>query len=158
MSAWRRIGNMLHPLIGYAIFAVIVSWFLRHARMDAPPDDDQAACRPPDIRRVAEARAEELLARNLTRDSYRDVARLGYLEVASPSIPARIYRIPTRPGLVEMREAGRTIGLLCVDPAGALPDADRLLAHKLYIEGDEEEYLRVANRATGIELLWWAFA
>jgi hypothetical protein len=35
---------------------------------------------------------------------------------------------------------------LCVQPIDPVPDGDVVMMHKLMIEGNEEEYLRIANR------------
>ena len=97
---------------------------------------------------IPAARAEALLRDLLTEDERRRLARDGYLGVPSPSRPSRTYRVPRRRGLVRVYEGGALVMTLCVGPVGWLPDGDVILLHKLMIEGDEAEYLRVANRFT----------
>jgi hypothetical protein len=47
---------------------------------------------------------------------------------------------------VAVAEGGVDVALLCIAPVDWLPPSDVVLAHKLMIEGDEQEYLRRANR------------
>jgi hypothetical protein len=47
---------------------------------------------------------------------------------------------------VKVYEGGVPIMALCVQPVDPVPDGDVVLMHKLMIEGNEEEYLRIANR------------
>jgi hypothetical protein len=96
--------------------------------------------------REAQERAEALLHRILTDDEYRQLSRRGYLEVPSPSRPRRVYRIPRHQGQVRVYEGGVPIMALCVQSVEPIPDGDVVLMHKLMIEGNEEEYLRIANR------------
>ena len=96
--------------------------------------------------RAARERAEALLRELLTAAECGQLERLGFLEVPSPTHPGRVYRVPRRRGRVTVLEGGAPVMLLCVGPVRALPDGDVVLLHKLMIEGDEAEYLRVANR------------
>jgi len=76
----------------------------------------------------AESRAKALLREMLSENQYQQLIKFGYLEVPSPSIDNRVYRIP--------------------EP---LPDGDVVVMHKLMIEANEEEYLQKANHfAPGI--------
>lgn len=45
----------------------------------------------------------------------------------------------------QVDDSGRRIKRLCVHPVEGVPDADTMLAQKLFLEGSEEELLRVAN-------------
>jgi hypothetical protein len=76
---------------------------------------------------------------------YTHVRRQGYLEVASPSYPDRVYRIPRQGGFAWVFERGRPVEWLCVQPTEPLPLDDVLIMHKLLIEGAEQTYLTVAN-------------
>lgn len=96
--------------------------------------------------RQAEVRADSLLSEVLTNDEYYQLRRRGYLEVFSPSNPARIYRVPRHRGRVQVFEDGKSIMTLCVQPTSLVPDSDVILMHKLMIEGNEQEYLQLANR------------
>ena len=96
--------------------------------------------------RAAQERAEALLQVVLSAEEYRQLERRGYLEVQSPSRPNRMYRIPRHQGQVKVYEAGVPMMALCVQSIEPIPDGDAVLMHKLMIEGNEDEYLRVANR------------
>jgi hypothetical protein len=97
-------------------------------------------------RLAAQARAEELLRGVLGAEQYADYQRQGYLEVPSPSIGNRVYRIPCARGQVEVYEDGQQVMKLCAVPTRPLPDGDVVLMHKLMIEANEDYYLKVANR------------
>ncbi len=96
--------------------------------------------------REAQERAEQLLRDLLTEDEYRTLNRRGYLEVPSRTRPRRVYRIPRHQGQVKVYEGGVPIMALCVQSVEPVPDGDAVVMHKLMIEGNEEEYLRIANR------------
>jgi hypothetical protein len=96
--------------------------------------------------REAQERAEALLRHVLTEDEYRQLDRRGFLEVQSPSRHRRTYRIPRHQGQVKVYEGGVPVMALCVQAVEPIPDGDTILMHKLMIEGNEAEYLRVANR------------
>ncbi len=94
----------------------------------------------------AERRAGELLRAVLTQEQYSQLIQQGYLDIASPSVPQRVYRVPQFPGLVRVIENERHQESLCLQPLGPVPDADLVVIHKLMIEADEETYLQKANR------------
>jgi hypothetical protein len=94
----------------------------------------------------AKRRAGELLRAVLTPDQYGHLMQRGHLDLASPSDPERIYRVPKGPGRVQVRDKGRLTMWLCLQPLERVPEADLLVMHKLMIEADEETYLRKANR------------
>ena len=71
--------------------------------------------------------------------------RDGYLAVPSGTTPGRIYRIPARPGLVAVVDAGRSGMGLCLQPVRAVPEREHVLFHKLLLEGAEHEYWERAN-------------
>lgn len=96
--------------------------------------------------REVQERAEQMLRDVLHEDEYRQLCRRGYLEVPSHSRARRVYRIPRHQGQVKVYESGVPIMALCVQPVDPVPDGDVVLMHKLMIEGNEEEYLRIANR------------
>jgi hypothetical protein len=112
---------------------VALSWRRRNRRLEL-------------AHRVAQDRAETLLRNVLTAEEYTRLGDLGYLEVRSPSQPTRVYCVPRGPGRVAIQEGGLLVESLCVGPVEWLPPSDVVLAHKLMIEGDEQEYLRRANR------------
>jgi hypothetical protein len=97
-------------------------------------------------RLLAEERACALLRQQLGEEDFALLLRRGYLEIPSPSLPDRLYRIPYTQGMVEVIEDGLATMRLCIVPTRWIPDCDLVLMHKLLIEGDEVRYLRVANR------------
>lgn len=134
------------PMMAQVAFALIVvavlCWSLAHPahRHDVRPHQAHSEWL------AAKERAESLLAEMLTPEQYAQLGRRGYLEVASPNVPDRVYRIPKYRGRVHVYESGKAVLSLCVQPIDLVPDADVVLIHKLMIEGNEGEYLRVANR------------
>lgn len=99
----------------------------------------------------AESRAKVLLREMLSEGQYQQLIKFGYLEINSPSIEHRIYRIPGSGGLVKVYEKGSAVMELCLQPAEPLPDGDVVVMHKLMIEANEQEYLQKANHfAPGI--------
>jgi hypothetical protein len=95
--------------------------------------------------RAANNRAKELLSDLLDENELRQLKESRYLDVASPAYPLRIYRIPLEEGMVCVYEGGKAILRLCVQPISALPRNDVIAMHKLMIEGNEREYLALAN-------------
>ncbi|MBI2877319.1 MAG: hypothetical protein HYY20_10595 [Candidatus Tectomicrobia bacterium] len=95
--------------------------------------------------REANRRAEALLAEFLTAEQVQAVKKTGYLTVPSPGHPGRVYYIPSRLGYVMVYEDGQQAFRLCVQSCEHLPEADRVLQHKLMIEGNEDRYLAVAH-------------
>ena len=91
-------------------------------------------------------RAGELLRAVLTRAQYRQLLRHCYVDIKSPSVQDRTYRVPRYLGTVGLIEQGRRKAELCLQPLELVPDADIVVIHKLMIEADEETYLRTANR------------
>ncbi len=88
-----------------------------------------------------EMRATALLRALLSEEERQQLARSGYLAVRSPSIEGRVYRVPARPGHVEVYDGGEHAMTVCVQPIGPLPPGDVVAMHKLMIEGNEKEYL-----------------
>lgn len=98
------------------------------------------------LAREADERAEALLRELLSPAEYQQLLLRGYLDVASPRWPDRVYRIPRRQGQVQVYEGGQPTMALCVQSLEPIPEGDTVLMHKLMIEGNEEVYLRTANR------------
>ena len=96
--------------------------------------------------READERAERLLRTVLGDDGYRAFAEMGYIEVPSRKYPGRVYLIKRWPEKVTVIEKGRTAHVLCAEPESFVPPADLVVLTKLMIEGNEEEYLRIANK------------
>ena len=96
-------------------------------------------------RREAERRAQHLLTEMLTPEELVELNQKGYLRVPSPKRDTRVYHIPQHQGMVSVYEGGTLAERLCVGATSYIPEGDVVLMHKLMIEGDEDEYLRVAN-------------
>jgi hypothetical protein len=132
---------------------VVIAWWWQARHAPYRPVLDRAAQerallarRSYHVRAEAERRAEQMLRDILHEDEYRQLCRRGYLEVPSRTRPRRIYRIPRHQGQVKVYEGGVPIMALCVQSVEPIPDGDAVLMHKLMIEGNEAEYLRIANR------------
>ena len=98
------------------------------------------------VQAEAERRAEILLREVIGEEAFIRLGRRGYLEVPSPTFPSRVYLVPERQGPVTVCENGRPVMRLCVQTVERVPDYDTVVMHKLMIEGNEREYLRIANR------------
>jgi hypothetical protein len=94
---------------------------------------------------TAEGRARAMLREMLSDTEFEQLVEYGYLEVASPTRPQRVYRIPGLAGRVRVYDHGREVVELCLQPTEPLPDSDLVLMHKLMILGNEGEYLAKAN-------------
>ena len=95
--------------------------------------------------REAEEKADQLVRSVLTEDEYARLRRDGYLDVPSPSLPDRIYRVPAGIGTVMVLERGRCVARLCAYSTVPIPERETVLVHKLMIEGNEPGYLSAAN-------------
>lgn len=93
----------------------------------------------------SEERAGSLLREILSDRQEQQLEQSGYLTVPSGSVEGRYYRVPARPGWVDVYESDRLAMRVCVEPLEQLPVADVVLMHKLMIEGNEKDYLRQAN-------------
>lgn len=127
---WRSLERSPYPAMG---------WGDRRARR-------RARLRAYRAQAEAEARAEVMLRQLLGPDQFQLLSRRGFLEVQSSTYPSRVYLVPERQGPVTVCEYGRPIMRLCVQCVERVPDYDTVAMHKLMIEGNEREYLRIANR------------
>src|SRR5438552_7802961 len=93
-------------------------------------------------RPTAKRRAGELLEAVLTPDQYGHLMQRGHIDIASPSDPERIYRVPKGPGRVQVREKGRLTMWLCLQPLEGVAEANLQVMHKMMIAADEQTYLR----------------
>ena len=101
---------------------------------------------PPGLSALAQERSLGLLKEVLNEREYAQLTQHGYLDIHSPSIPQRIYRIRRNGGLVSVYEQGKAIQEVCVQPTEPLPRDDVVVLHKLMIQGNEQEYLAKANQ------------
>ena len=128
------------------------TWFLARIIRDrlprlwrhrAPPAED-AGCpvsAPVEPRVAAEARARGLLLRMLSAPQKAEFQRYGYfaVEVAGRG---RFLILPSTLFNVLHVATGRSY---CAFPRGEAPLADLMLAQKLLLEDDPEQFFRVAN-------------
>jgi len=94
---------------------------------------------------ASDRRAVRLLRSLLADDEYHQLAERGYLEIASPSVVGRVYRIPRGLGRVGVYDDGAKTVELCLQPEKPLPLGDVILLHKLLIQANEAYYLETAN-------------
>lgn len=97
----------------------------------------------------ANNRAEILLREHLTGAQSEELAARGHfhLDAIAPNGERKRYRIRRgRHGNIDQVDAqGKVLKSLCVHPSMQCPDADTMLAQKLWLETNEPELLRVAN-------------
>lgn len=98
----------------------------------------------------ARERADKLLHECLSPEQSEELRNNGHfhLEVFSGDVRRR-YRINRgRAGnVLQVDDSGRVLKRLCIHPIEMVPDGDTMLAQKLFLEGAEEEFLRVANHS-----------
>lgn len=103
-------------------------------------------------RAKARERAEKLLRESLSPEQLEELSLKGHfhLETIAASGERRRYRI-NRGRSRNVQQVDRSSGLvlktLCAHPIELVPDADTMLAQKLFLEASEEEFLRVANHS-----------
>lgn len=93
------------------------------------------------------SRAEKLLQACLTTEQQGQLHAHGWFELRTPS--GRHYRIRRgRAGnVIELdRATGRPLCSYCCHPIDLVPDEDTMLAQKLMLEHQEDDFLRLANR------------
>ena len=97
----------------------------------------------------ARARAEKLLRENLSAAQLAELVADNHftLRTLQPDGSQRIYRIKRgrSRNIQEINEAGAVLRRLCAHPVEDVPDADTMLAQKLWLEADEEAFRRIAN-------------
>lgn len=93
------------------------------------------------VRKAAAERAERLLEACLTSGQREQLRKSGWFVVYSKS--GRAYQI--RRGRARNVVEVNTRRTYCCHPVDNVPDADTMLAQKLMIETQEDEFLRMAN-------------
>ena len=98
------------------------------------------------VQAVANDKAKKLLVEHLTADQQRTYEEKKYFDV---DIEGRIYRIHHGShGNVRLMgtgtKAGKEVTKFCIQPEG-VPIGDVLLAQKLLLQCNEQEFLRIAN-------------
>ena len=95
-------------------------------------------------RKKAAERAHWLLERNLNAEQKRTLATGGFIDVRASG--GKVYRIERAGFVGRLAEDEKSLtAQYCIMPTVAMPLADRLLALKLMLETDEEEFLRTAH-------------
>ena len=96
-------------------------------------------------KRIAARRARRLLMECLSPEQREDLERANRFRVHLPS--GRVYEVAKGyAGNVYLLDvAGRRRTRFCIHGPSSLPDEDHMLAQKLLLETDEEEFCRVAN-------------
>jgi len=97
-------------------------------------------------RRATARRAEALLRRCLSYAERAQLRRDGFLEIQSPTVSGRRYRIPRRGSPVAVLEPNGRVIYLCLQPETPVASDELVLVHKLLLEGAESEYWQQANR------------
>lgn len=92
----------------------------------------------------AKLRARKLLVDHLSPEQRQDYEKQGFFYLYTNK--GRKYRIDqgTHGNVKLVDVTGLVIGAYCAQPAG-VPDEDAMLAQKLMLEMDEEEFINVAN-------------
>ena len=96
-------------------------------------------------RREAAHRADALVQRVLSEAERAQLRRNGFLEVLSSGVSGRKYRIPRGGSPVAVLEPDGRVLYLCLQPDSAMAQAEVVVAHKLLLEGAEEDYWQRAN-------------
>jgi hypothetical protein len=103
-------------------------------------------------RALARERAQRMLRENLTEEQREELAANGHFTLAvldRDSGERRLYRI--RKGrsrnVQRVDDSGRVLKTLCAHPAILCPDEDTMLAQKLWLQNQEQEFLRIANHS-----------
>jgi hypothetical protein len=92
---------------------------------------------------AAEAKARNLLERALTLEQRRDLVSRSYFYVQGRRFTYRIRE--GHSGNVDaLDSSGRVISRFCAHPLGRVPVSDVMLAQKLWIETDENMFLKKA--------------
>ena len=95
---------------------------------------------------AADERAEQLLRAFLSPEQRKHLDEMSAFLVQSES--ERVYRIKRgrSRNIEELDENGKIVARLCAHPSELVPDPDTMLAQKIMLESNEDEFLRIANR------------
>lgn len=143
--AWNRTYTITSPWTNNAAnFAA--------RRVPDSPEALAARVRAEGERALARERAQRMLRENLSPEQREELAANGHFTLAvldRDSGERRLYRI--RKGrsrnVQRVDDSGRVLKTLCAHPAIACPDEDTMLAQKLWLQNQEQEFLRIANHS-----------
>lgn len=98
-------------------------------------------------REAAESAARTLLLQNLDQAQAAEFTKSRQFEVISRD-GARRYRVEygTAGNVKLLNGEGKPVSKFCIHPQVLCPTEDVMLAQKLLLDADEEEFLRIANR------------
>jgi hypothetical protein len=100
-------------------------------------------------RKAAEAKAEKLLLENLSLRQRDEFRKHGHFIVHGKTRRYRIRR-GWSGNIDVVDKEGRIDHRLCAHPIEHVPDHDNMLAQKLWLESDEDAFVRIANRHSHI--------
>lgn len=125
-------------------------WYARYTALASDQPDPAALERQRAFhieRERAIERAEVLLIENLSAHQLQEYRDRGTFVVATDN-PPRLFRLQKRrvANILELNPQGSPIARYCVHPHLDCPDADTMLAQKLWLENNPEELLSIANR------------
>jgi len=128
---------------------------VRHFQQPITPEqraaDREAYVRAEGERAKAREKAEILLREHLLPKQKEELSLHGHfhVEIIARSGERRRYRIERgrSRNIKQVTADGRIIKTLCAHPVMDVPDADTMLAQKLYLEAEEDEFLRIANHS-----------
>ena len=98
---------------------------------------------------AANKRAEELLTFMLDEDQKKRYAADRCFEVVAGNTGERrryLVKYGWAGNVEQIDENGRQVARFCIHPRNIVPVPDNMLAQKLMLESNEEEFLRIANR------------
>jgi hypothetical protein len=95
-------------------------------------------------RAVAAKRAEALLRSVLSPKQLKELDRRGYFHVTVAKRRFRITRGRSH-NIKEVDSRSRILRTLCAHPREQVPDADTMLAQKLWLESKPEDFFKIAN-------------
>lgn len=95
-------------------------------------------------REAATRRAETLLRDSLSQKQLKELKRRNYFHVIVGDRRFRITRGRSH-NIKEVDVRGRILRTLCAHPIEQVPDADTMLAQKLWLESLPEEFIKIAN-------------
>lgn len=102
-------------------------------------------------RAKARDRAAKLLQEALSPEQRAEFADKGHFHLSTLTKEGqrRRYRIERgrSRNVKQVDESGRVLKTLCAHPIAAVPDEDTMLAQKLWLEAQEDEFLRIANHS-----------
>jgi hypothetical protein len=102
-----------------------------------------------EVRRVAISKADQLLESVLNSVQREQLRKDNAFLVRSQS--GAVYRIRKgRSGNVDLIDpkSGEVLSVLCAHPSMDVPDGDTVVAQKLMLECDEQDFLRLANKSS----------